>query len=164
MQPSLLEEIPAVPNPYPVVSKVEYPEVWRLCTQARDLAWDPVKDIDYSDLKDADLPLEVRTAGAEWPCDCACLSAANGGLGTTRFLRLCVRLFDQRNAVDCVAPLAPRLQALRLRMCRQCMCVRLCVCIHAYVHVCVRACTRSTCACARTVCRASAVASCATVL
>lgn len=66
MQPSLLEEIPQVPNPYPVVAAIEYPEVWRLCTQARDLAWDPVADIDYSDLKDADLPDEVRIAGAEW--------------------------------------------------------------------------------------------------
>ncbi len=66
MQPSLLEEIPQVPNPYPVVSNIEYPEVWRLCTQARELAWNPVTDIDYSDLKDADLPKEVRQAGAEW--------------------------------------------------------------------------------------------------
>ncbi|MEI7782957.1 MAG: hypothetical protein WCK08_01125 [Betaproteobacteria bacterium] len=66
MQPSLLEEIPQVPNPYPVVSAMEYPEVWRLCTQARDLAWDPVADIDYSDLRDAQLSPEVRQAGAEW--------------------------------------------------------------------------------------------------
>ncbi|MGO4396069.1 hypothetical protein AB4Z46_32410 [Variovorax sp. M-6] len=66
MQPSLLEEIPAVPNPYPVVCEIGYPEVWRLCTQARDLAWDPVRDIDYSDLRDADLAPEVRRAGAEW--------------------------------------------------------------------------------------------------
>ncbi|SCX56347.1 ferritin-like domain-containing protein [Variovorax sp. EL159] len=66
MQPSLLEEIPSVPNPYPVVSKMEYPEVWRLCTQARELAWDPVADIDYTDLQKADLPPEVRQAGAEW--------------------------------------------------------------------------------------------------
>lgn len=66
MQPSLLEEIPQVPNPYPVVAKIEYPEVWRLCTQARELAWDPVVDIDYSELKDADIPDEVRVAGAEW--------------------------------------------------------------------------------------------------
>jgi hypothetical protein len=66
MQPSLLEEIPSVPNPYPVVSKMEYPEVWRLCTQARELAWDPAADIDYSDLQEADLPPEVRQAGAEW--------------------------------------------------------------------------------------------------
>jgi len=66
MQPSLLEEIPSVPNPYPVVSKTEYPEVWRLCTQARELAWDPVADIDYTDLQEADLPPEVRQAGAEW--------------------------------------------------------------------------------------------------
>lgn len=66
MQPSLLEEIAQVPNPYPVVSKVEYPEVWRLCVQARELAWDPVSDVDYSDLRKADLPPEVRRAGAEW--------------------------------------------------------------------------------------------------
>jgi hypothetical protein len=66
MQASLLEEIPSVPNPYPVVSKVEYPEVWRLCTQARELAWDLVADIDYSDLREAELPPEVRQAGAEW--------------------------------------------------------------------------------------------------
>jgi ribonucleotide reductase beta subunit family protein with ferritin-like domain len=65
MQASLLEEIPQVPNPYPVVSNVEYPEVWRLCTQARELAWDPMA-IDYSDLQQADLPPEVRQAGAEW--------------------------------------------------------------------------------------------------
>ena len=62
MQPSLLEEIPQVPNPYPVVSKVEYPDVWRLCVQARELAWDPVGDVDYSDLRNADLPPEVRRA------------------------------------------------------------------------------------------------------
>ncbi|WP_028353820.1 hypothetical protein [Bordetella petrii] len=66
MQPSLLEEIPQVPNPYPVVAEVEYPEVWRLCMQARELAWDPVTDIDYSDIKEAELPAEVRSAGAEW--------------------------------------------------------------------------------------------------
>jgi len=66
MQPSLLEEIPQVPNPYPVVATIEYPEVWRLCTQARELAWDPVADIDYSDIAEADLPEEVRAAGAEW--------------------------------------------------------------------------------------------------
>ncbi|HEY4371415.1 MAG TPA: hypothetical protein VGN52_05805 [Burkholderiales bacterium] len=66
MQPSLLEEVAQVPNPYPVVSKMEYPDVWRLCTQARELAWDPVTDVDYSDLEKADLPPEVRHAGAEW--------------------------------------------------------------------------------------------------
>jgi len=66
MQPSLLEEVAQVPNPYPVVSKMEYPDVWRLCIQARELAWDPVADIDYSDLEKADLPPEVRHAGAEW--------------------------------------------------------------------------------------------------
>jgi hypothetical protein len=66
MQPSLLEEVAQVPNPYPVVSKMEYPDVWRLCTQARELAWDPVTDVDYSDLEKADLSPEVRHAGAEW--------------------------------------------------------------------------------------------------
>ncbi len=66
MQPSMLEELVPVPNPYPVVSRVEYPEVWRLCEQARELAWDPAADIDYSDLRDADLSPEVRAAGAEW--------------------------------------------------------------------------------------------------
>lgn len=66
MQPSLLEEVAQVPNPYPVVSKMEYPDVWRLCTQARDLAWDPVTAVDYSDLEQADLSPEVRHAGAEW--------------------------------------------------------------------------------------------------
>jgi len=65
MQPSLLEEIVQVPNPYPVVSKIEYPEVWRLCTQARELAWDPIS-IDFGDLRGADLSPEVRQAGAEW--------------------------------------------------------------------------------------------------
>ncbi|MGE0798948.1 MAG: hypothetical protein AB7G13_32280 [Lautropia sp.] len=66
MQASLLEEIVTVPNPYPVVATIEYPDVWRLCTQARELAWDPVADIDYSDLREADLPPEVRRAGGEW--------------------------------------------------------------------------------------------------
>jgi hypothetical protein len=66
MQPSMLEELVPVPNPYPVVSDIAYPEVWRLCEQARELAWDPAADIDYSDLRNADLPPEVRAAGAEW--------------------------------------------------------------------------------------------------
>ena len=66
MQPSMLEELVPVPNPYPVVSNVAYPEVWRLCEQARELAWNPAADIDYSDLRNADLPAEVRSAGAEW--------------------------------------------------------------------------------------------------
>jgi hypothetical protein len=65
MQPSLLEELTAVPNPYPIRSELEYPEVWRLCEQARDLAWNPAT-IDFSDLRDADIPSEVREAGAEW--------------------------------------------------------------------------------------------------
>jgi len=65
MQPSLLEELTPVPNPYPIVSEMEYAEVWRLCEQARTLAWDPAS-IDYSDVAHADLPQEVRDAGAEW--------------------------------------------------------------------------------------------------
>ena len=65
MQPSMLEEISQVPNPYPIVSEMQLPEVWQLCQQARDLAWDPTR-IDYSDLRDANLPDEVRRARAEW--------------------------------------------------------------------------------------------------
>lgn len=65
MQPSMLEEIIQNPNPYPIVSELAYPDVWRLCEQARDLAWDPAR-IDYSDVSKADLPDEVRRAGAEW--------------------------------------------------------------------------------------------------
>ena len=65
MQASLLEELNPVPNPYPIRSDIEHPEVWRLCEQARTLAWDP-REIDFSDLQQADLPQEVRAAGAEW--------------------------------------------------------------------------------------------------
>lgn len=65
MHASLLEELTPVPNPYPIRSEVEYPEVWRLCEQARELAWDPAT-IDFSDLREADLAPEVRNAGAEW--------------------------------------------------------------------------------------------------
>lgn len=65
MQPSMLEEIVQNPNPYPIVAEMQLPEVWQLCQQARDLAWDPAK-IDYSDISNANLPDEVRRAGAEW--------------------------------------------------------------------------------------------------
>lgn len=65
MQASLLEELNPVPNPYPIKSDIEYPEVWRLCEQARDLAWNPLS-IDFSDIREAELPAEVREAGAEW--------------------------------------------------------------------------------------------------
>jgi ribonucleotide reductase beta subunit family protein with ferritin-like domain len=65
MHASMLEEVVQVPNPYPVVAQMAYPDAWRLCEQARDLAWDPAK-IDFSDLITADLPDEVRRAGAEW--------------------------------------------------------------------------------------------------
>ena len=65
MQASLLEELNPVPNPYPIRTVVEYPEVWRLCEQARDLAWNPMS-IDFSDIREVVLPSEVRDAGAEW--------------------------------------------------------------------------------------------------
>jgi hypothetical protein len=65
MHASLLEELTPVPNPYPIRSEIEYPEVWRLCEQSRELAWDP-RAIDFSDVREADLPAEVRAAGAEW--------------------------------------------------------------------------------------------------
>lgn len=65
MQASMLEELAPVPNPYPIRFATEYPEVQRLCEQARELAWDPGQ-IDFSDLAEADLPPEVRAAGAEW--------------------------------------------------------------------------------------------------
>ncbi len=65
MQASMLEEIVQNPNPYPIVAELQLPDVWQLCQQARDLAWDPAK-LDYSDLREANLPDEVRRAGAEW--------------------------------------------------------------------------------------------------
>ena len=65
MQPSLLEELTPVPNPYPVVSELEFPDIWKLCEQARELAWDP-RSIDHSDIEQAEIPAEVRAAGAEW--------------------------------------------------------------------------------------------------
>ena len=66
MQPSMLEDLVPVPNPYPVLARGDFAEVWRLCEQSRALAWDPATDIDYRDLKEAELPAEVRAAGAEW--------------------------------------------------------------------------------------------------
>jgi ribonucleotide reductase beta subunit family protein with ferritin-like domain len=65
MQPSMLEEIVQVPNPYPIVATTDYPDVWQLCQQARELAWNPA-EIDFGDLANAELPPEVRAAGAEW--------------------------------------------------------------------------------------------------
>ena len=65
MQASMLEELAPVPNPYPIRFATEYPEVQRLCDQSRELAWD-AGQIDFSDLAQADLPDEVRQAGAEW--------------------------------------------------------------------------------------------------
>jgi len=65
MEASMLEEIVQNPNPYPIVATTAYDDIWKLCEQARDLAWDPAK-LDFADLRKADLPAEVRKAGAEW--------------------------------------------------------------------------------------------------
>lgn len=68
MDASMLEETIQNPNPYPIVAEHHYDDVWHLCQQARDLAWDPARHIDWQRLKDevAELPDEVRAAGAEW--------------------------------------------------------------------------------------------------
>ncbi len=68
MEASMLEETIQNPNPYPIVAKPAYDDVWELCHQARKLAWDPVTDVDWAQLEreTADLPEEVRAAGAEW--------------------------------------------------------------------------------------------------
>ncbi len=68
MDASMLEETIQNPNPYPIVAEPHYDDVWHLCQQSRDLAWDPVRDIDWDKLRGevADLPEEVRSAGAEW--------------------------------------------------------------------------------------------------
>lgn len=68
MEASMLEETIQNPNPYPVVAELHYDDIWNLCQQARDLAWDPATDIGWEALKKelAVLPGEVREAGAEW--------------------------------------------------------------------------------------------------
>jgi hypothetical protein len=68
MEASMLEETIQNPNPYPIVAEPHYEDVWNLCQQARDLAWDAARDIDWQALarETADLPEEVRAAGAEW--------------------------------------------------------------------------------------------------
>lgn len=66
MEASMLEEVVQNPNPYPIRADLQYPEIWQLCEQARTLAWDPYRDIDWQSLRDADIPPEVRAAGAEW--------------------------------------------------------------------------------------------------
>ena len=68
MEASMLEETVQNPNPYPVVAEKHYDDIWKLCVQARDLAWDAEADIDWESLarETADLPTEVREAGAEW--------------------------------------------------------------------------------------------------
>jgi ribonucleotide reductase beta subunit family protein with ferritin-like domain len=66
MDASMLEEVVQNPNPYPIVAELHYEDVWQLCLQARELAWDPVRDVDWDELKRLDLPDEVRDAAAEW--------------------------------------------------------------------------------------------------
>lgn len=68
MDASMLEETVQNPNPYPIIADLEYPDIWHLCVQARDLAWDADREIDWAGLKAecADLPEEVKEAGAEW--------------------------------------------------------------------------------------------------
>lgn len=68
MDASMLEETIQNPNPYPVRAELEYPDIWHLCVQARDLSWDADRDIDWAALRAeaASLPEEVRAAGAEW--------------------------------------------------------------------------------------------------
>lgn len=68
MEASMLEETVQNPNPYPIVGMGEYDDVWQLCQQARDLAWDPAQGIDWEGLKNetAHLPKDVLAAGAEW--------------------------------------------------------------------------------------------------
>ena len=58
MEASMLEEVIQIPNPYP--------EIWQLCEQARALAWDPCKDIDWETIRTVTIAPEVRAAGAEW--------------------------------------------------------------------------------------------------
>lgn len=66
MEASMLEETIQNPNPYPIVTELHYEDVWQLCLQARELAWDPVSAVDWAALRALDLPEEVRAAGAEW--------------------------------------------------------------------------------------------------
>ena len=68
MEASMLEETVQNPNPYPIVAELQFPDIWHLCVQARDMAWDAYKDIDWDALKEEtrNLPEEVLEAGAEW--------------------------------------------------------------------------------------------------
>ena len=68
MEASMLEEVVQNPNPYPIVAEHHYDDIWQLCHQARELAWDPARDVDWAALRQvaAGLPEEVRQAGAEW--------------------------------------------------------------------------------------------------
>lgn len=68
MEASMLEETVQNPNPYPIVGMGDYDDIWQLCLQARDMAWDAAQEIDWEGLKQetAHLPQEVLSAGAEW--------------------------------------------------------------------------------------------------
>mgnify|MGYP003348505832 CR=1 FL=1 len=108
MQPSMLEEIVQNPNPYPIVADMEYPEVWRLCTQARELAWDPAA-IDFSDVINADIPDEVRKAGAEWWSLRAWMEHGATPYGAERLRDAVERLYPQ--AIEQGARLVPGVPA-----------------------------------------------------
>ncbi len=66
MKEPVSEESAGIPNPYPIVAETKFPEVWELCQQARELAWNPAADIDWKSLRDADIDPEARAAGAEF--------------------------------------------------------------------------------------------------
>ena len=66
MKEPVSEQVVDIPNPYPIVADIEFPEVWDLCKQARELAWDPVADIDWESLRSADIAPDARAAGAEF--------------------------------------------------------------------------------------------------
>lgn len=68
MDASMLEETVQNPNPYPIISELEYPDIWHLCVQARDLNWDADRDIDWDLMRKEveDVPQEAKDAGAEW--------------------------------------------------------------------------------------------------
>lgn len=68
MEASMLEETIQNPNPYPVHGQGEFDDIWQLCLQARELAWDPATEIDWKELAEEtkDLPQAVKDAGAEW--------------------------------------------------------------------------------------------------
>ncbi len=66
MNEILTEGAVQVPNPYPIEIDLKFPEVWKLCQQARELAWDPAADIDWEGLRSADIDPAARAAGGEF--------------------------------------------------------------------------------------------------